>query len=226
MARAAVKKKQQGATLIDKAAKLPLLTRIIIFVACGLVMGLVFYIALYMPYADERDGLTRSVAQLQKDIGQQQQTLKKHEAVQKTQGAIEEAYQYMQKYLPQENEMPSLVQMVSEIGSKAGLTDGVTLFAPKLPAVVQENYAEIPFTMNLQGEFLTVLSFLYDFSRMDRIVNVTTVDIGSPKMVDSAREIFHVTVKCTGSTYRTLTDEEIANQTKKPTTKSRGRAKQ
>jgi hypothetical protein len=36
------------------------------------------------------------------------------------------------------------------------------------------------------------------------------VDIGSPKMVDEKREIFYVTVKCSGSTYRTLTPEEIA----------------
>ncbi len=90
--------------------------------------------------------------------------------------------------------------------------DYPTLFAPKLPAVIQANYAEIPFTMNLEGEFLTVLTFLYDFSRMDRIVNITDVSVASPKMVDEKREIMHISVKCSGSTYRSLTDAEIAAQ--------------
>jgi len=90
----------------------------------------------------------------------------------------------------------------------------VTLFAPKLPAKVQPNYAEIPFSMKLQGEFSTVLSFLYDFSRMNRIVNITEVKIGSPKMVDERRELLQISVDCSGSTYRSLTEEEVAAASK------------
>jgi Tfp pilus assembly protein PilO len=97
----------------------------------------------------------------------------------------------------------------------------VTLFAPKLPAMVQPNYAEIPFTMKLQGEFTTVLNFLYDFSRMNRIVNITEVKIGAPKMVDDKREILHITVDCAGSTYRSLTEEEVV-AAKDPKKKGKG----
>lgn len=210
MAKAVVKKKT-NTSLVDKAAKLSLVAKVIIFVVSGLGLGVIFYLAFYMPYTEDRDRLQNSLNSLQQQITTAQDSLRKHQAVAKMQDQIQAAYQYIQKYLPQENEMPRLVQMVSEIGAKAGLTDGVTRFAPTLPAVVQEDYAEIPFTMDLQGEFLTVLSFLYDFSRMDRIVNITTVDIGTPKMVDEKREILYVSVKCSGSTYRTLTQEEIDN---------------
>ncbi len=210
MAKAVVKKKA-GMDLIGKAAKLSLAARVIIFLASGLGLGVIFYFAFYMPYMEDRDSLQSQLAGLQQQINTQQDSLRKHQAVAKLQDPVQAAYQYIQKYLPKENEMPRLVQMVSEIGARAGLTDGVTRFAPTLPAVVREDYAEIPFTLDLQGEFLTVLSFLYDFSRMDRIVNITTVDIGTPKMVDEKREILFVTVKCSGSTYRTLTQEEIDN---------------
>jgi Tfp pilus assembly protein PilO len=64
--------------------------------------------------------------------------------------------------------------------------------------------------MKLQGEFTTVLNFLYDFSRMNRIVNITEVRIGSPRMIDDQREIMQITVDCSGSTYRSLTEEEAA----------------
>lgn len=212
MAKAAPKKEK--ADIFDKASKLSLGAKAAVVAASFLVMGGAFYSLAYMPYSEELERSRSSLNTIQQDINKQNGMLKKHGAVAKTSQAIKDAYQYMQRYLPLENEMPQLVQMVSEIGSRAGLTDGVTLFAPKLPAVVQSNYAEIPFTMNLEGEFLTVLTFLYDFSRMNRIVNITNVDIGSPKMVDPQREIFHIVVKCTGSTYRILTDGEIAAQTK------------
>jgi type IV pilus assembly protein PilO len=102
--------------------------------------------------------------------------------------------------------------MVSEIGATAGLSNGVTLFAPKLPARVRPNYAEIPFSLKLQGEFAAVLNFLYDFSRMNRIVNIKEVKISSPRMIDDTLEILHITVDCSGSTYRGLTEEEVAAQ--------------
>ena len=204
--------KKEKADIFDKAAKLSLKAKAAIVVISFLVIGGAFYALAYMPYSEEMTKAKSRSTSIQQDIVKHGDMLKKHAAVTEKSESIEAAYQYMQRYLPLENEMPQLVQMVSEIGARAGLSDGVTLFAPKLPAIVQTNYAEIPFTMNLQGEFLTVLTFLYDFSRMNRIVNITTVDIGSPTMVDSTREIFHIAVKCTGSTYRTLTDAEIAAQ--------------
>jgi len=209
MAKAAAKK-QAKFDFVDKVAKLSLPAKVAIFVASGLVLGLAFYALFYMPFQEEQASLNSRINSAKSNIRTQEATLQKHKAVGQNAQAIQTAYEYMQKFLPLENEMPRLVQLVSEIGSRAGLSDGVTLFAPKLPAVVRDNYAEITFTMNLQGEFLTVLTFLYDFSRMDRIVNITQVNIGSPVMVDEKREIFHISVKCSGSTYRALTDAEIA----------------
>lgn len=209
MAKAASKKKANTPSLVDKAAKLTKVAKIIVFAISGVMAGLVFYLMFFMPYTEEKAGLESSISSNSAAIRTKQSELKKHQNVGQYKAEIENAYKYMQKFLPQENEMPRLVQMVSEIGARAGLSDGVTLFAPKLPAVVQKDYAEIPFTMNLEGEFLTILSFLYNFSRMDRIVNITQVEIGTPKMVDEKREILHISVKCAGSTYRALTQAEV-----------------
>jgi len=213
----ATAKNQAKFDFVDKVGKLSTPIKAAIFIASGLVLGLAFYALFYMPFQEEQASLLSRINTAKKEIGTQQATLKKHTAVGQNAQAIQTAYEYMQKFLPLENEMPRLIQLVSDIGSRAGLSDGVTLFAPKLPAVVRDNYAEIPFTMNLQGEFLTVLTFLYDFSRMDRIVNITQVNIGSPVMVDEKREIFHISVKCTGSTYRALTDAEIVAKSTPPT---------
>lgn len=215
MARANVKKSAKPG-LVDKAAKLsvPAIAGILIVVFVVLAGG--FYGLVYMPYKKEADRVQRKINATKQTITTQQASLAKHQAVGNYFEATAAAYQYIARFLPQEEEMPRLVQMVSEIGSRAGLTDGVTSFAPKLPAVIKENFAEIPFDMTLEGEFLTVLNFLYDFSRMDRIVNITEIQIGNPRMVDERREIFHVQVKCTGSTYRTLTDEEVEAQLSVP----------
>ena len=211
MAKAPAKKPNQN-NLLDKAAKMSSAAKAGLFVGSILVTGALFYVLAYVPYIEVRNDLESAVSNLKNDFGTEQAKLKKHQAVAKMKESIDFSYAYMQQYLPQENEMPRLVQMVSEIGAKAGLTDGVTLFAPKLPAQLKPNYAEIPFTMKLQGEFITVLNFLYDFSRMNRIVNITDVRVGQPKMIDEKRAIMQISVDCAGSTYRSLTEAEIASQ--------------
>lgn len=201
-------KKQPKAGLVDKVAKLSPAAKAAVCLVTALAVGGAFYGLVLMPYKEKQASLNSSISRSKSEIKTQEEALKKHQAVDKVAPAVDGTYQYIQQYLPQENEMPQLVQMVAQIGSSAGLTDGVTLFAPKLPAELRENYAEIPFTMNLQGEFRAVLTFLYDFSRMNRIVNITQVNIAQPKMVDPQLEILHISVKCAGSTYRTLTAEE------------------
>lgn len=208
MAKATVKK-QAKISIFDKAAKLTPAAKAVIIAVSAVVVGGAFYALAIMPYQEESATLNSAIARNKTEVQAQEVALAKHQAVEKFFPAVESSYQYIQQYLPQENEMSRLVQMVAQIGSKAGLTDGVTLFAPILPAEVKQNYAEIPFTMNLQGEFKAVLNFLYDFSRMNRIVNITQVNIAQPKMVDPQREILHISVKCAGSTYRSLTKAEM-----------------
>jgi len=201
---------EKAKSLAEQAADLSPAARAGLAAGGVALAGLLFFLLVYRPYSVEKGGLEAAVSSARSEMSAQQAALRNHQSLARMKEAIDWSYEYMQQYLPQENEMPRLVQMVSEIGAQAGLGDGVTLFAPQLPAKVRENYAEIPFTMKLQGEFVTVLNFLYDFSRMNRIVNITEVKIGSPRMVDDRRGILEITVDCSGSTYRSLTEEEVA----------------
>jgi type IV pilus assembly protein PilO len=203
-------KESGGLSLAEKSANLSRRTRRRLVAGCAGLAVIFFLVFLYMPYSKAKAGLMASISSTGKELSAHEAMIAQHRSLGRMKEAIDWSYEYMQQYLPQENEMPRLVRMVSEIGTRAGLSGGVTLFAPKLPAVVKPDYAEIPFTLKLQGEFTTVLRFLYDFSRINRIVNITEVKIGSPRMVDIQNEILHITVDCSGSTYRSLTDEEEA----------------
>lgn len=206
MARAKVIKRA-APTLAEKAAKLSVPAMAGILAAALALLAGAFYMLIYSPYSEEAESVKNRINNTRSEVSKQQAILAKHTAVGNHFEAIAAAYQFMAHFIPKDEDMPRLVQMVSEIGSRAGLTDGVKSFVPKA-AIIRENFAEIPFDMTLEGEFLSVLNFLYDFSRIDRIVNIVDVQVGSPKMVDERREIFHVQLKCAGSTYRTLTDAE------------------
>jgi len=194
---------------LERVVQGPSAVRAGFFAGTAVLAGVIFCAFIYLPYRLEKAGLEAALAAAVRELDARQASLEKYQTLGRMKEALDWGYEYMRQYLPRENEMPRLVQMVSEIGAQAGLSDGVALFAPQLPAKVRPNYAEIPFSLKLQGEFAKVLSFLYDFSRINRIVNITEVKIGSPRMLDDKLEVLQLTVDCSGSTYRGLTEEEM-----------------
>lgn len=199
---------ESGHGLVSWAARLSPAGLALFSVSGALLAGLVFYAACYLPYSRQWDDLTHSRDRLERELATRQAALEKHRAVAEAQGAIRAAYQYLEAYLFHENEMPRLAQMVAEAGERAGLAAGAIRFVPQLPALVRENFAEIPFTLSLQGDFPSVLNFLYDFSRLDRFVNITDLEVSAPRAAGEAANPTRLLVNCGGRTYRPLTAEE------------------
>ncbi|MEK7680222.1 MAG: type 4a pilus biogenesis protein PilO, partial [Deltaproteobacteria bacterium] len=78
--------------------------------------------------------------------------------------------------LPNEKEIPDLIDSISASGEDAGLK--IMLFKPGRE-VPKGFYAEIPVNMSVEGRFESMFSFSYRVSRLPRIVNVGNLDIVS-----------------------------------------------
>ena len=110
------------------------------------------------------------------------------------------------KELPNEREIPELLRRISSIGKKIGLE--FLLFQP-LPEVPREFYADVPVKLKIEGSFHEVATFLDRIGKLNRIVNVRDITMGSP--IERSGKIV-LTVDGTAVTYRFLTDEERAPQ--------------
>ncbi len=78
--------------------------------------------------------------------------------------------------LPNEKEIPDLIDSISASGENAGLK--IMLFKPGRE-VPKGFYAEIPVNMSVEGKFESMFNFSYRVSRLPRIVNVGNLDIVS-----------------------------------------------
>ncbi|MDR1486558.1 MAG: type 4a pilus biogenesis protein PilO [Deltaproteobacteria bacterium] len=208
----AVKKTKKGSDFFSKIAGLKKGAKIAILVA-GIVAAIaVFYMLYYTPWEAQVATLTREVASLNEQIKTETANINKHKPIADYIQPVTYTYSYLKSFLTTENEIPRLIEIISELGAQAGAR--VTLFAPKA-AVPLADYAEIQFSMNLEGGFLSVLKFFYALSQMDRLINITSVQVDSPLMTETLTML--IKVKCQGSTYRELTPDEIqlASQKKK-----------
>jgi len=81
--------------------------------------------------------------------------------------------------LPNEANIDELIRSLAEIGQKAGLT--INDITPQVEQK-QSFYASIPIVMAVTGTYHEIGVFLDALSKLARIVNVTNIKMGTPKM--------------------------------------------
>jgi type IV pilus assembly protein PilO len=83
--------------------------------------------------------------------------------------------------LPNEANVDDLIRSLSEIGTKSGLT--INTIDPQAEQK-QSFYAAIPIVMSVTGNYHEIGVFLDSLSKLARIVNVTNIKMGTPKMTN------------------------------------------
>src|SRR6266478_4901836 len=81
--------------------------------------------------------------------------------------------------LPNEANIDDLIRSLSEIGTKSGLT--INSIDPQ-PEQRQSFYAAIPIVMSVTGNYHEIGVFLDALSKLARIVNVTNIKMGQPRV--------------------------------------------
>jgi len=76
--------------------------------------------------------------------------------------------------LPNEKEIPNLIESISNAAKDAGLK--ILIFRP-LPDVPRGFYAEVPVSMNVEGTYESIYAFCKKVSELPRIVNVDGIKI-------------------------------------------------
>lgn len=79
--------------------------------------------------------------------------------------------------LPNEKELPLLLQHIDSLGRKSGLE--ILRFAPSKEARKQF-YSEVPITIEVKGTFYELMIFLNKVSNLDRIVTINAVTLAQP----------------------------------------------
>ena len=80
--------------------------------------------------------------------------------------------------LPKDKEIPKLLKDISALGTNAGLE--FLSFKPQ-PDIPKDFYSEIPISISVRGPYHAMGHFLDTVSKLDRIVTVKDIKMGTPK---------------------------------------------
>ncbi|MCB2216128.1 type 4a pilus biogenesis protein PilO [Desulfofustis glycolicus] len=203
------KKDSKFTAFLDKKY-IPLDNRIKLGIAALLLILpiVVFYFVFYQANQDTIAGLEKKSATLADDIRKLQQKERNKPQLVAEVAKIEEEFERAAQMLPKEQEIPSLLKDISALGQNAGLD--FLSFVPR-PETPRDYYNEIPVDITVRGPYHSVGYFFDQISKLDRIVSVSNITMGSPQKVTGEMLLDS---QCQLMTYR-FTNVKISEDKKK-----------
>jgi len=164
----------------DKYIPLERKVKAFLAVLIFLLPVVLFYFFFYSPNQNKIKGLAAKKVSLTAEVKRAEMAAKN---LQKYKDEVAEANKRFQEIaivLPKKKEIPNLLRNISDLGKGAGLD--FLSFKPG-SEIPKDFYAEIPINISIRGPYHNMGYFLDQVSKLDRIVTVDNIKMGSPKKV-------------------------------------------
>lgn len=163
--------------LIEKILEKPTSHKLGIWIASLLVLAIAIYQFLVGPARTASEDLDTKVQSIRSKITQEQRRANDLPRLREQVRELDMRFSAALKELPDSREVPELLLSIERLARDSGLE--VTLFQTR-PEVVKDFYADVPVLLNAQGTFHQLMTFLDEVGHLERIVNVSDLDVWQP----------------------------------------------
>ena len=185
----------------ERLSALSAAQKVLLFAATLLIMGAAFYLLKFQSQLDTLEQLRLRITEHQNRLVTLKAAAARVQVLERELAQSEEELSKLLMLLPDQKEIPGLLENVSRLGSKVGLEN--ILFQPQ-PEVLHEFYATIPIRLDLLGTFNDLGIFLDNISKLDRILKVESLTLTRQKEKHASL----LQVGCNIVTYRFLEKPE------------------
>ncbi|WP_028581416.1 type IV pilus inner membrane component PilO [Desulfogranum japonicum] len=154
------------------------------------------YFLMYQPTSEEITRVETQISKTEQDLRKAEQIIRNRHKYEKELADTQAEFAEKAIILPKSQEIPNLLRNISDLGKTAGLD--FLSFKPGAETP-QEFYATIPINIETQGPYHNMGFFLDQVSKMERLVTVDNITMGSPKKEDNEMLL---SSKCQLLTYR------------------------
>jgi len=185
---------------------LPVYARVIIAIFPSIVLiALVFFLVI-SPKMKQIKVLEAKIDKQNNEIAASQAKAAKLEMLKMENARLVARINELKEQLPEEKEISSLLKQVSDLGIAAGLEIKPWKPSPKVTHPIGIVY-EIPDSVDVLGTYHNLGYFLSSLTRLNRIVNIKDMKLGSPKK-ERNESMLQISFKA--STFSAIPDAEIA----------------
>lgn len=142
------------------------------FAALVILPIVAFYFLMYSPNVKNIEALNKRKGSLLAELSKAQKAEKELSRIEAEVKETEELFKKTATVLPKEQEIPTLLTNISDLGKRAGLD--FVQFRPG-SEIPKDFYAEIPIDIQIKGQYHYIGYFLDQVSDLERIVTVNNI---------------------------------------------------
>jgi type IV pilus assembly protein PilO len=187
------------AALEQRVIALSSLRKVLLFLLTFSVLCAGFYFFRYKPQAEKIATLRVNIAKQEKRLAELKRAAAQTKILEAEVAKSQEEFDRMLARLPDQKEIPELLDSISRLAAQAGLEN--IFFQPQAEQA-HDFYAVIPIRLDLVGTYHQLGVFLDSISKLDRIVKIDQLSLSRQKDTSSLQ------VNCTIVTYRFLEKSE------------------
>lgn len=197
------------AAAVDTYLKWPATRKAIVWLLVCAVVGALYYFLGFQPRLETLRALEADYDRLGKELRENQAIAANLPKVKEEVKVLDEKLAEALEKLPNTEEIPTLLQTVSDLGKESGLE--FLLFKPGAP-VPKEFYAEVPLELQIYGHYHDLATFFDKVGRLPRIVTIEDIDFGNAKPGPGGMDL---TVSCRAVTFKFLEPSQQPTPQKK-----------
>ena len=176
--------------VFEKIEKISKTQRMMIYFGTITILIGAFVYFSYLPKYKTVDKLNQNYDKLEQQLATAKINAMQLEKFRNNMKKVEKDYRRVMKALPQKQEIPDLLESISEAGQVVGLE--FLLFQPKAE-IKKDFYAEIPVSIQVAGNYHNVGLFFDRVSNLPRIVTIQGIKMtplkGSDKLITSCSAV-------------------------------------
>ena len=199
--------------LLDTIREWPIKQKLAALGALILIVFVLDYLYILQPRMDELEQTKTDLAADQAELEQTRVKVNARAEEEKKIRDLQADVKRAEARLPEGREIADLLSNIAASARSAGLD--LTLFRQK-PEAYSEFYADVPVQMEMRGTYHELAAFMDRVKRLDRIVNVSDIQLRRPRVEG---DVVLLDASCTATTFRFLDEQErkvrAAEQAKK-----------
>ncbi len=170
-----------------------------VIAAVPLIIMAIFYFLLTSPTQAEAMKVKNELVKARQEVQEKQALERRLPEFEKEIAAKDYELALLRRQLPEEREIPELIDQVSNLGTQSGLR--FLTFKPRRE-VEKDFYAEVPVELKIRGKFHNLVSFFDRISRLPRIVTISNLNIIESKSIPGGGTYIEAT--CNAITFRLI----------------------
>lgn len=158
--------------------------RLLVMGFVALMIGAAYYFLYYNGKNQENQQLAAKIADKKAENEKLKEFVPKLAQLNRDMAILEQQIEREKKVVPEDKDADQFIRLLHDTAATSGIE--IRRYT-SMPTANHEFYSEVPFSIDIDGPYYSVLNFFQRVSELERIVNIDNLQMANPKNTGPAK---------------------------------------